>query len=341
MAAKDKGQPRAISQQLILQSGRVREGLHLAQQKAGDKAKAGLAKQLLLWEGWQEGTELEQELQVIGLDLSVDQHKALHACQILLDRTNYQGNLAPVRKQPKGYPEELTLPRLAITTGEYFEAFGLPLGTKGKARALAMEALRSLTATRRVAYKRQRWVGEGKARRKVWDVVVTHSPLIILHEGYRSLATEEEADQAIAGRIPGKASHLLIEISPVVIDQIDTFYTLKPVQLHQEIRAHLGHGRYSDAIPRLLDYLMTLDIPILRIRKELLLERLRLDKMKEQKNTGRMWARLQEALDVALGLGYLLSCEEDPTGLLYILQLNPERCSRVKTGQLLSPKEEP
>lgn len=340
--SKVRQQPRAVSQELTVQQpGKVREGLHLAQQKAGNRKTTEIARQGLLWEGWQEGPELEQELQVIGLDLSLDQHKALHACQILLERTNYQGNLPPIRKQPKGYPEELILPRLAVTTREYFEAFGLPPGTKGKARALAMDALRSLTATRRVAYKRQRWQGEGRARRPVWDVIVTHSPLIVLHEGYKGLATEEEADQAMAGRIPGKASHLLIEISPLVVDQIDTFYMLKPIQLHQEIRAYLGHGRYSDAIPRLLDWLMAMDLSTVKIRKELLLERLRLDKMKEQKNTGRMWARLQEALDVALGLGYLLSCEEDPTGLLYTLHLNPDRCSRVKPGLLPSPQEEP
>lgn len=342
MADRDRAkQPRAVSQELAIQPGKVREGLHLAQQKAGNRKTAEIARQGLLWEGWQDGLELEQELQAVGLDLSVDQHKALHACQILLERTNYQGNLPPIRKQPKGYPEELTLPRLAVTTGEYFDAYGLAPGTKGKARSLAMDALRSLTETRRVAYKRQRWQGEGKARRAVWDVIITHSPLIILHEGYKGLATEEEADQAMAGRLPGKASHLLIEISPLVIDQIDTFYTLKPVQLHQEIRGYLGHGRYSEAIPRLLDWLMSLDLAKVKIRKDLLLERLRLDRMKEQRNTGRMKARLQEALDVAQGLGYLLAYEEDATGLLYILQLNPERCSRVKPGQLPSPQEEP
>ena len=343
MANKSKGQqqPRSVSQDLTAQKpGKVREGLHLARQKTGNTERAKIARQLLLWEGWEDGPELEQELKVIGLNLSVDQHKALHALQILLERTNYEGNLPPIKTTPKGYSEELTLPRLAVTTGEYCEAYGLLQGTKGKARLLALEALRSLTERRRIAYKRQRSIGEGKARRRVWDVVVSYSPLIILHEGYQGLETEEEADEAMAGRSQSKASHLLIEISPIMVDQIGSSYILKPIRLHQEISEYLGHGRYSDAIPSLLDLLMTYSFSPVKIRKELLLERLRLDKMKEQKNTGRMRARLQEAIDAAQGMGYLLAYEEDPTGLMYIFHLNPERCSRVKQGQIAGPDEE-
>ena len=324
--------PRGISRDLTVQQpGRYPAGLHLEIQKFGNKDKT---RQLLLWEGWEEGTTLQEEIEILGLDLSLDQLKAVKACQILLTETGYKGNLAPVRRSPPGYSESIDCPRLSITADQYFEAYGLPPGTKGKARALALDGLISLTEKQKTAYERTRYEG----KKKIKDVIIAHSPLMILYEGHTDV--RDGALKILSGRSKGRVTHLLIEFMPIWVDQIGSFYTLKPIQQHEEIKAYLGSGKYSKTIAEFQDLLMTWDFSPIKIRKELLLERLRLDRMRVQRNTGRMWARLQEAVDVALGLGYLLSYEEDPTGLMYIFHLNPERCSRVKPGKLSGPDEE-
>ena len=49
----------------------------------------------------------------------------------------------------------------------------------------------------------------------------------------------------IAGQdLPEKRqTRLIIDISPLLVDQIDTFYLLKPVTLHAEIRQLYGSKR--------------------------------------------------------------------------------------------------
>ena len=338
-SAKGKGQqPRSVSQDLTAQRpGQARKGLHLVLQQFGGPRKEEKAiRQLLLWEGVEEGPELEREVELTGLNLSVGQHKALHAVIVLLERTGYRGNIPPLEITSDAFKGKFTIPRILMTIPEYLEAYGLAPDTRGKARIMALGDLDYLTEPQRLAYRRVEYQGKGKDRRKQGITIVTRKPLISLDKIYR-----DPDGQVLRGKeSPDRLIMMRIEYSPIVVDQIDTFYTLQPVRLHQEISGYLGHGRYSEAIPRFLDWLTTLDIPDPKIRKELLLERLRLDKMKEQKNTGRMRARLQEAIDVAQGLGYILSYSEDLTGLMYTFHLNPERCSRVKPGQIAGPDEE-
>ena len=338
-SAKGKGQqPRSVSQDLTAQRpGLARKGLHFVlQQFGGPRKEEKEIRQGLLWEGAEEGPELEREVELTGLNLSVGQHKALHAAIVLLDRTNYQGNIPSLEITSEAFKGKFTIPRVSITIPEYLDAYGLASDTKGKARIMALEDLDYLTEPQRLAYRRTEYRGKGKDRKKEAITIVTRRPLISLTKIYR-----DPDGQVLRGReTPDRLIRMEIEYSPIVIDQIDTFYTLQPVRLHQEISGYLGHGRYSEAIPRFLDWLTTLDINPMPIRKELLLERLRLDKMKEQKNTGRMRARLQEAIDVAQGLGYILAYEEDPTGRLYKFHLNPERCPRAKPAQIAGPDEE-
>lgn len=52
-----------------------------------------------------------------------------------------------------------------------------------------------------------------------------------------------------------------------------------------------------------------------------------------------MEQRLQESLEVAQKLGFLLKFKEDAFGR-YILFLNPQRCRRVKPGLEVGQEEE-
>ena len=337
MANKGKGQqPRSVSQELTAQRpGLYKAGMYQELQKFGNKEQV---RQLLLTEGL-EGTELDNQIEITGLDLSVTEDKALHACLKLLDGTGYKGNMPPEETTPRGYKEKVSLPRLQISWSDYLEAYGLPSQTKGKGRLEAIEALDGLQKSRRIAYRRKYWTGEGKNRRLLSDVVVTQSPLIRLSKVYRGLE-EEEADQIIAGRdLPGRVTSLVIEFSPLLVDRIESFFLLKPITLFQDIEDHLGARRISPAVPLFLQWLMTKNTPTVRIAKKLLAERLRLHVLMEQRKPSLLDKRLQEAIQTAQTLGYLLAYEEDAFGV-YTFHLNPERCLRIASGQPAEDEEQ-
>lgn len=71
------------------------------------------------------------------------------------------------------------------------------------------------------------------------------------------------------------------------------------------------------------------DIAVWKIGKETLAKQLNMDSWIESRQKARIDESIQEALETAKELDFLLDYEEEPTGLL-ILRLNPERCSRVR-----------
>lgn len=339
MAAKrDKSQPRAISQELpVERGGFYRAGMYQELQKFGGQDQV---RQLLLSEGLLEADE--QGIEITGLDLSEGEDKALHACLSLLDKTDYKGNLPPEETTPRGYKERLLLPRLQISWPEYFDAYGLKRiegRFTGKARGEAIEALEGLERPRRIAYRRQRWEGKGSSRKALSDVIVTHSPLLRLSKVYKGLE-EEEADQVMAGRdIPGRVTSLVIEFSPLLVDRIESFFLLKPITLYQEIDDHWGSKRKSPAVPLFIQWLLTKNRTPYKIAKKHLAKKLKLYSLLEQRKPGLLEKRLQECIQTALALGYLLSSEEDTFGV-YTFYLNPERCKRIHLEQPGQEEEE-
>lgn len=327
--SKVRQQPRAVSQELTVQQpGLYKAGMYQELQKFGNREQA---RQLLLSEGLQ-GTELDDQIEITGLDLTVAEDRALHACLRLLDGTGYKGNLPPLEVNSPGYKGHYTLPRLQTSWPEYLEAFGLEPGTKGKARIEAINALEALQKPRRIAYRRRYWTGKGKERKAISDVIVTQSPLIRLSKVYKALE-DDQAEQIMAGReMPGRVTNVVIEFSPLLIDRIESFYLLKPVALHQEIESHLGSRRISPAVPLFAQWLLTKNRTPVRIGKKLLAERLRLYSLLEQRKPALLQDRLQQAIQTAQALGYLRAWEEDAFGV-YTFHLNPERCLRIASSQ--------
>ena len=327
-------QPRAITPEIALQPELIRAGMYLTLQKFGSSKRDEEAGQLSLLEPGLDLAELAEqpELEVIGLDLSVSEDRALQALQILLEKTDYRGNLPSQETDSLIWKWRGSLPRLALTYTDYFEAYQLQKQGdqyQGREREIALEALESLERPRTVFYKRKRWSGSGKARKAVYDVVKATKPLISITKGWQDLS-EEEAERVLAGQehIAGRTTRLLIEFSPLWVDGIDSFYFLKPVTFHTEIQQLLGSRRYSKAVPLFIEWLLTLNTPIARIGKKLLAEKLRLDYLLKQGHTGKLDKYLTEAFETAKALGYLLSYEE-ASGML-IFKLNAERCQRIK-----------
>lgn len=317
-------QPRAISStdSQIVQPY-FRAGMQVELQKFG----LPKSKQPLLGED----TDSLAESKSYGLDLSVTEARALHAIQKLLADTGYQGNKRGKEIQSAAYQWAGYLPTLSITYTDYYKAYGLEPAGDGRyhgAQAMdSLKALKSLINPRVMTYSRRKGFKDGKPISDAKRVIM---PLIqIIAEGFQDLDEDELAQVEAGQELPGqRLTRLTIVPSPIMMMEIDSFYLLKPVGLYSEVRALLPGQRISKATTLFIEWLLTLDMPVIKISRRALAEKLRLDSLVEQRKQALLDKRIQEALEVAKELGYLLDYEEQPTSLL-VLRLNPERCRRI------------
>jgi hypothetical protein len=276
-------------------------------------------------------------VEISGLDLDISQDKALSAVQLLLSRTNYEGNLPGVYVRSPDYRWEGILPGLAFTVPEYLEAYGLQKNKRGafpgRQRKLALEALKSLCLPRRVVYKKPRWE-KGK---KLYDVIVVYKPLIEMLEGYFGLEEAEAATVEQGENLPDRLSVIGLRPSPLLLDGLANFYLLKPATLHKELEALVAKKRGTNArVPRayslFVEWLLTRSHAEEKVSRDTLVTKLRLESYRDQRKLKKAYGQIDEALEHALELEYLLSYEKDVFGV-FTLRLNPEKCSRVKLGE--------
>ena len=300
-----------------------RAGMHAELQKFGSSKRD---QQISLWE--QADAVQVTGTEVSGLDLTVSEDKALSALQILLDRTGYQGNRPGEQLHTETF--QGTLPRLAVSYSDFFDAYGLEPGSRDghhKQEQEAKEALRSLAETkRRVCYTRHRY--KGTERRS--DVVAWTAPIIAVEtvDVYRDL-TDDEAARVQAGEDrPGRQSGFVVTFSSLLVEQIETFHVLKPTTLHQEIRQLHKGKRTPRAFSLFVEWLLTLDSTPFRISREKLVQRLNLDDLyTRQRRKAYVEKQIAEAIETALALHYLTDWQQDGTGM-FTFHLNPERCKR-------------
>lgn len=324
--------PRTISPDTSL-TPRYRAGMHLELQKFGDIRGA---RQMLLSEALGEEMAQAPDVEVTGLDLTVSEDKALSAIQILLDRTGYQGNRPGQQQASEGWRLPGILPRLSTTYSDYLEAYGLRQRDgrySSHQREEALEALESLTRPRRIIYERKRWEGQGKKRRQLSDIIVVTKPLISIAKGYRGLEQEEAAQVKAGQDLPFRASVLVIDIGPLLVDGLGDYFLLKPTSLHQEIKALLGSRPISRAVSLFIEWLLTTNLPVISISRDNLAAKLRLDYLIQQRKQSRIQERLQEAIQTAQELGYLLKWEEDAFCIFHF-SLNPARMGRPPKYQI-------
>ncbi len=291
------------------------------------------ARQLILSEPQ---SDQQTDIEVMGLDFTTAENKAYSALQILLDSTNYQGNEQAQEVHSLAFSGRFKLPQLSFTYSEYFEAYGLKQYNgkyQGKQRAEALEALRSLAEKpRNIMYKRREWEGSGKHRKGVYKVIRYRGSLIQILEGYKDLS-EHEASQLQAGKeMHSRVTRLAVQFGPLIVDSIDTFFLIKPAGLHKEIEEYLGARRYSPSVIRFCEWLLTWSKPVVKMRRDDLARKLRLDYMLEHRRVSELQKQLLQCFETAKALGFLLSYKEDAFGLL-TFRLNPKRCLRLQAGE--------
>lgn len=323
----ETGQPGVLkTDRLAIDSGRLyKASMHTELQKFGSTDRLSLL----------DPQPEEEPVQITGLKLTDSQDKALTAIQILLDRTDHEGNRPGRPALLDGY-SGYQVPRLAVTFSDYFEAYGLAPATSGWTRAHqdALEALHDLAEERwRIVYKRRTSEG-GKVR---WQVIAPERPvsMITLWRAYKDLETEEVERLERGDKLPdGRAIGLVIDCNPVLIDQIETFYALKPEGLREEIQALYPGKRISRTIKLFMDWLLTLNLSEITISEDVLLQKLWLeDSFYKHRNKSRIRKRIKQACEAAQKLGYLLDWQKNRKGQ-YVFKLNPERCKRPpKNGE--------
>lgn len=339
---------RPISKETAL----VKIGMHAELRKFGEKPKPS---QLLLFDLLNPDTKQEVEkhkIEVIGIDNTQAQNRALFAIQKLLYETNYKGNLKghEVGRDNsfkfKGY-----LPILKFTPAQYLEAYGVGkretargyMEFNANERAEALQALRDLHDKRYLFYyERKNWIKNSKGQSEErFDVIKTVRPLITITEGYEAL-TRPERDIVKSGEstqeTDAKLKYIVLEPCPILVDQIDKYFVLKPANCYQEVK--LLVGKASKYVYLFIDYLLTeAELNrrkntgwIIKLNYETLAYKLRMDSYIKRRRTKRIRQTLNRCYEIAKQLGYLLDYRtiQGVTQEVEELTLNPEKFRKVK-----------
>ena len=267
-------------------------------------------------------------IEVIGLNLEKKHYHALNAIQKILQETKYRGNAPGTELDGqnsfkfKGY-----LPRIRMSRVQYLDAYGVKKHESsrgkwefsGKEVEEALSALKDLhTQNHLIISRRKRWEN-GK---ELIDRIQTISPIIRLYEGWEGLTKTEDDylnENVEYEKIKEKHKGFLIEPCPLMIDQIDEYFLLKPANMYQEIKLkfpnaskysyifidwiiHQAHMKKGKSKPK--EWPETLEIST-----EALASSLRLDCYIKSRNWKRLDQIISKCIQIAIGLGWI--CKND------------------------------
>ena len=343
--------PEPTARPVTKEASLVKVGLHAELQKFGHKPdlrQADLFSTLL--PKTREEIE-EKKVEAVGLDITQAQNQALFAIQKLMSATDYLGNLPGRIAKADGFSFEGFLPSLGFTPSQYLEAYGATKFTgpdgievfSGKQREDAMRALKDLAYKPVLwVYRRTYWTNvDGKRELKV-DRIEKISPILMITQGWKGLTKYE--DQALDRRQPTAATDeklmkIAVELAPIFIQDINTYFILKPANCLQEISIRFPHKRPM-VIAQFIEWLIAeneikqrKNAPqIIEVGLDVIASALRLEPLIRQNRWDRIRQIVRKTCLIAKELGYLISFEtiQGKTKELERLVLNPEKFSRVR-----------
>ncbi|MFN4150939.1 MAG: hypothetical protein ACK4IX_08335, partial [Candidatus Sericytochromatia bacterium] len=334
----------------------IKTSLHTELQKFGKKPKKYSSSVMdLLSPPIEDEVSLDisqYRIEVIGIDNTKSQNQALFAIQKLLHSTNYKGNTEGknLDKDDNSFKFMGYLPIIQFTPSEYLEAYGVSKKqtSRGKfefnsnERSEALKALRELSEKKYLFHYTRKYWKDGKEK---YDLVTTVRSLFNLSEKYESLEKSEVESINITknlAKLEEKLGFIVLEPCPLLVDQIDNYFVLKPANYYQEIK--LLVGKTSKNVPLFIDFLITEQTKkeiaakgkeinwTIEMNYETLAYKLRMEKLVETQQVKRIKTELNKCYEVAKKLGYLI--EYNPTTSseqnLERLILNPEKFKRVK-----------
>jgi len=331
----------------------VKVGLHTELQKFGHRPPS---KQLGLFDSLLDETKkeiTEKSIEVIGLDISQAQNRALFAIQKLFTETSYKGNIPGREEDSRAFHFKGYLPALEFSPAQYLEAFGLTKHKtargweeySGDDRRDALRALIDLAKQSFIlVYKRKYWITEKGKREEKVDRIETIAPLLRITRGWEALTKYEDKtlDRGQATRaIDEKLKAIAIEPAPILVQDIHSYFVLKPANYIQEINLlYPWPDRPSKFTFYLIDWLIAQAEIKRRNNQPLLIKMnfieiayaLRMDVYIKTNQLKRIKQILGKGYKIARELGYLKSYStiQGQTKELERLELNPEKFERIK-----------
>jgi hypothetical protein len=278
----------------------------------------------------------------IGIDLTAAQNRAMFAIQRLFEMTNYKGNIS-AKKMDGNNPYLYTgdLPRLGFIIPEYLDAYGLEkrLTSRGKRefsgseRQEALKALDDLAKRKFLfSYEKKTWVKKNGERTE--DILALDA-LIRIDRHW----SEKDRESG--------AYEVEITPNPILVDQIDSYFVLKPADYLEEIKRALGR-KSSKFVVQFIEYLL-LEVAKrksasrgksvmnweIKNNYKVLAQKLGMDSMIKNRQWGKIRKKLESCYKVAIQLGYLSSYESMIPGATKSLErliLNPEKFGDFDQG---------
>lgn len=319
------GESRPLSQRIIGTGAyeilpTYRAGLYAEQAKIRYKDKT---RQLLLDENLVSLLDADKKTAEYLPSFSYQDLKVYSAIQRFIDE----------QRKP-GEDEEV---EITFTPQEFFEYCGLKKTSRGtysgKQKEEHLQTLWSLASTPKKIVQQQTELKKGKKKYKTY--ILTTPLLTVKSADIIESDTEEEAqdimERAISGReLPKKRkTRYLVKPDPIMYKLLDRLYVRKAISQFEEIRTLHPGEKPNPYTHTFLDFIQTLDFSPLKVGRDTLAERIGLDGYLRQRKRTIVTNRINEALEDALATRYILSYQEELTGLL-IIHLNPARCSRYQ-----------
>lgn len=333
----------------------VKTSLRLELQKFGKKPKTKMGDFHELYQTLDEQTKKavsEYNINVIGIENTQAQNQALFAVQKLLNNTNYKGNITGTNllSEENAFKFSGYLPSINFTKTEFLEAYGVrkKVTNRGKSeynsneRNEALKALKELSQKRYLFYYSRKYWKDGK---EYVDLIKTVKPIFNITEGYQELDTQDLKliNEGKFDDLASKLKTISIEPSPLLVDQIDNYFLLKPANCYEEIR--LVEGKTSRYVSLFIDFLR-IEVAQkeinnkgneinweLRFNLITLAHRFRMESSIKAKQYKRIKENIDNCCQVASKLNYIteynfINIDLDSETLC--IKLNPDKFRRIK-----------
>jgi len=249
----------------------------------------------------------KEDTVVEGIRLSTSQNKTVDSIIKILQRKSGKDNMGNLPAQLVQYGrEKRKAPRLGVSIYEIaVETYGK--GYSGPEWAKLVETLEELN-TKKFLISYQRQNKDGTA-----FIVETYKPLIEVFGLYEGVSQEDIKSKDYRLKATGK--QIIIQLSPVFVDQIDTKFIEFPVDIDRRtmIASESLNGRYPEAIIQLRDYLIrwlsTNNGPTTEIDEQRLYSQLGMEKYIREKRRKLIRKNTEKALKVVTTLGLVTKIE--------------------------------
>nr|WP_174967464.1 virulence factor [Chlamydia pneumoniae] len=296
--------------------------------------------------------------------MQTSHYHALAAIQKLLSATNYRGNAegSYLSRETNTFKFEGIIPRIKFSRSEYLEAYGVKKYKTarnkyefgGKEALISLEALYHLgNQPYLIVATRKRW-NRGE---EVVDRYQTFSPILRICEGWEGLTPKENKaldEGPFINLVSTKHKGFIIEPCPIIVDQIDSYFVLKPANMYQEIKLRFPNASkftytfldwiVSTATRKKMNNPTTKDWPDkLEIGFENLSYTLRMNRYITSRNWKKIETAINRCIEIAIELKWLTKHERIQGKTILkkeVFYLNKTKFQQISTNKTIEKEKE-